>query len=61
MLYKYDGALYNGKTIYKKIVEYVHARSKPQAIQFLKVRLKRIYRNVPYLELKERNLNEITG
>lgn len=61
MLYKYDGALYNGKVIYKKIIKYVHASSKPQAIQYLKVRLKQEYPNVAYLELKESNLNEISG
>ena len=60
MFYKYDGALYNGKVIYKKIIEYVHASSKPQAIQFLKVRLKKIYPNIAYLDLKERNLSEIS-
>ena len=61
MLYKYDGALYNGKVIYKKIIEYVYASSKHQAIQFLKIRLKKTYPNVAYLELKESNLNEISG
>lgn len=60
MLYKYDGALYNGKVIYKKIIEYVHAGSKPQAIQFLKIRLKKTYPNMAYIDLKESNLNEIT-
>ena len=61
MLYKYDGALYNGHVIYKKIITYVHAASKSQAIQFLKVRLKREYPNIAYINLKECNLNEITG
>lgn len=59
-LYKYDGAMYNGNVIYKKIIKYVHAASKPQAIQFLKIRLKKEYPNVAYIELKERNLHETT-
>lgn len=59
-LYKYSGAMYNGKVIYKNIIEYVQASSKPQAIQFLKIRLKKTYPNVAYIELKESSLNEIT-
>lgn len=58
MLYRYEGAIYNGNVIYKKTVEYVRAPSKKQAITFLKVRLKREYPEITFIELKERNLHE---
>lgn len=58
MLYKYDGAVYNGNTIYKKVVEYVRAPSKAQAITFLKMRLKKKYKEIGFIDLKERNLSE---
>lgn len=58
MLYKYDGAIYNGNVIYKKTIEYVRAQSKKQAIEFLKIRLKKKYPDIGFISLKERNLSE---
>lgn len=58
MLYRYEGAVYNGNVIYKKVVEYVRAPSKKQALEFLKVRLKKKYKEIGFIDLKERNLSE---
>jgi len=38
-LYKYQGAVYNGKTIYKTVTEYIHADTQMQALMLLGLRM----------------------
>lgn len=57
MKYRYDGAVWNGNVIYKKVIEYVTAASKKQAIEYLKVRLKEKYKEITFIKLNEKNLS----
>ena len=56
MLYKYEGAIWNGNVIYKNVMEYVHASSKHHAVILLERRLKLKYPEISYIKLKEGNL-----
>lgn len=56
MLYRYEGAIWNGNVLYKNVTEYVHASTKRQAITLLERRLKIKYPEISFIKLKEGNL-----
>lgn len=56
ILYRYEGAVWNGDVIYKTIKEYVHASSKAEALELLKRRIKLAHPMIGYIKLKEENL-----
>jgi len=59
ILYKYDGAVWNGDVIYKTVVEYVHAHDKRHAIVLLERRLKSKYPEISFVHLRESNLSVV--
>lgn len=59
MKYKYEGAIWNGNVIYKKVNEYVVASSKKQAIEYLKIRLKKKYNAITFIKINDKNLQEV--
>ena len=59
-LYCYEGAVWNGDVIYNSVELYVHAYSKRQALELLKVRIKADHPMIGYIQLKESNLYEIS-
>ena len=58
-LYCYEGAVWNGDVIYKRVKEYIHASSRAQAIEQLKRRIKLDHPMISYIKLKESNLYEV--
>jgi hypothetical protein len=59
ILYKYDGAVWNGNVIYKTVVEYVYAADKRHAIVLLERRLKHKYPEISFVHLSESNLSVV--
>lgn len=57
ILYRYEGAVWNGNVIFKMVKEYVHASSKAEALELLKRRIKSQHPMIGYIRLKEDNLH----